>query len=364
MANPLDYTALIWGEVGTLRELVRTVGADPAIERVLIFYDRPPGIASHAAASWEAVEKGIVAGAAVSPAPVMVAATLPELLDDEAAWRFCEAGVPAVGGLRTGVAVAAALAAPPADPARLLEIAAAARRAPRRAGRWLAEHEAKALLRARGVPVVAGRLALSEDDAVAAFREVASPVALKLSGPGVRHKTAIGALALDVRDEAGVREAYRRLAGAAESRISRQANPSATAGVANTRIACTDNPTAATGVDYGRIAEVEVLVETMAPRGVEVFIAVRTNAVVPVLAIGPGGIHVETLDAVAIVPLPADTARISRALASLNLPPHAARIAAQIAAAAHDLQLLECNPVLIHPEGAVVVDAVAKEVAT
>ena len=48
VANPLDYTAMIWGEVETLRDLVRTVGEDPAIDHVLVFYDRPPGIAGHA----------------------------------------------------------------------------------------------------------------------------------------------------------------------------------------------------------------------------------------------------------------------------------------------------------------------------
>ena len=150
VANPLDYTAMIWGEVETLRDLIRSVGEDPAIGHVLVFYDRPPGIANNSLASWEAVERGILAGAEASPVPVMVAATLPELLDDASAWAFCEAGVPAVAGLRTGVAVAAALAAPPPDASRLRAIAAAVRR--RGPSRWLAEHEAKALLRARGVP--------------------------------------------------------------------------------------------------------------------------------------------------------------------------------------------------------------------
>ena len=88
VANPLDYTAMIWGEVETLRDLIRAVGEDPAIGHVLVFYDRPPGIAGHSAESWDAVEEGILAGAAVCPVPVMVSATLPELLDDEAAWRF------------------------------------------------------------------------------------------------------------------------------------------------------------------------------------------------------------------------------------------------------------------------------------
>ncbi|HEX5618961.1 MAG TPA: acetate--CoA ligase family protein, partial [Solirubrobacteraceae bacterium] len=119
------------------------------------------------------------------------------------------------------------------------------------------------------------------------------------------------------------------------------------------------NPTAAaTALNAG------VLVEAMAAPGVEVLISVTTDGVVPALVVGLGGIHVEALDRVAIVPLPADERRISAALAALNLPASAAHIAAQIAAAARDLTLLECNPVLIHPDGAIVVDATAKEVAT
>jgi acetate---CoA ligase (ADP-forming) len=330
VGNPLDYTAMIWGEVETLRDLIRVVGEDPAIGHVLVFYDRPPGITGASLASWQAVEEGILAGAEVSPVPVMVAATLPELLDDASAWRFCEAGVPAIAGLRTGVAVAAALAAPLPDAARLRSIAAAVR--PRGSSRWLAEHEAKALLRARGVPVVGGRLALNEDEAVSVFRDLASPVALKVSAPSMRHKTQAGAIALDVRDEPGVREAFRRLSNG---------SPGETRGLT------------------------PLLVEAMAAPGAEVLVAVRTDAVVPVLVVGRGGVDVEALDDVAIVPLPADEQRIRRALTTLRapVPQGTAQIAAQIAEAADGLELLECNPVLIHRDGAVVVDATAKEVA-
>ena len=175
-----------------------------------------------------------------------------------------------------------------------------------------------------------------------AFRSLASPVALKVSAPEMRHKTQAGALALDVRDETGVREAFQRLRGVAESRIPRLDNPTATV----------------TALNAG------VLVEAMAPPGVEALVSVTTDAVVPALILGLGGIHVEALDRVAIVPLPADAARIARAVAALRLPEAVVDVAAQIAAAAHDLALVECNPVLIHPDGAVVVDAIAKEVAT
>jgi acetyl-CoA synthetase len=242
------------------------------------------------------VEEGILAGAAVSPVPVMVASTLPELLDDAAAWRFAEAGVPAIAGLRTGVAVAAALAAPAGSARRLREIAAYAER--RVAGRWLAEHEAKELLRARGVPIPRGRLVHDEQEALAAFRELGSPVVLKMSSPEIQHKTAIGAIVLDVRDEAGVREAFARL-------------------------------------------EPPVLVEEMVPPGDEVFVAVRYDAVVPVLVIGKGGTDVERYDDVEIIPLPTP-----RQAAIVN--------------AADGLALLECNPVI----GDVVVDATAQEDAT
>jgi acetate---CoA ligase (ADP-forming) len=326
VANPLDYTALIWGETDTLRDIVRTVGEDPEVGQVLVFYDRPAGIDGAAAESWDAVEAGILAGAAASPVPVMVSSTLPELLDDEAAWRFQSAGVAAVAGLRTGVACAGLDAL---DGPRLREIAAV--RVRRGTGRWLAEHEAKALLRRCGVPVVGGRLALSEGAARAALADLGGAVAVKLSSPDVRHKSAVGALALNITDPDEV--------GAAWSRIATHSSPN-------------------------------VLVEEMAPPGVELIVSVRSDAVVPALIVGLGGIWTEALDDIAIIPLPAGVPRVTMALRSLRGAAlldglDAAPIAVAIAEAAltHGLELLECNPVIVHPDGAVVVDATAKEVA-
>ena len=358
IANPLDYTAMIWGDREWQRDLVALVGADPGIDQVLVFYDHPPGLAGASAASWQAVEDGILDGAGATSAAVLVTSTLPELLDDAAAWRFAEAGVPAVAGLRTGLACAAALQAPPADAARLREMAAACRgtrtapelvaagfapAVPGRAvpgeaspvcdvppsGRWLAEHETKALLRAAGIPVVDGRTVEGEDDAVAALAELGGPVAVKLSSPELRHKTQAGALALDVTAEPDLRAAYRALKNGAGA----------------------------------------VLVERMASPGVELIVAVRRDAVVPVLVIGLGGIDAEVLDDVAIVPLPATAARVEAALAGLKgaalLRSTDLAAAARLAAALTELpglELIECNPVLVHQHGAVVVDAIARPI--
>ncbi|MGZ4299649.1 MAG: CoA-binding protein, partial [Solirubrobacteraceae bacterium] len=55
VANPLDYTAMIWGDVQALGELVRALGEDPAIGQVLVFYDQPHGLTGAPAESWRAV---------------------------------------------------------------------------------------------------------------------------------------------------------------------------------------------------------------------------------------------------------------------------------------------------------------------
>src|SRR5581483_8664696 len=146
-----------------------TVGEDPAIDRVLVFYDQFPGLTGAVAEASDAVRAGILAGAAASPAATMICSTLPELLDDHAAWHCVRSGIPAVAGLRTGLACAAALRAAPGDPARLREIAAAAGQRVQSPATWLSEHDAKDLLRAGGVPVVDGRLVADASEAVLAL---------------------------------------------------------------------------------------------------------------------------------------------------------------------------------------------------
>jgi acyl-CoA synthetase (NDP forming) len=342
-ANPLDYTAVMWGDTAGLAELVRTLGEDPAIGQVLVFYDQLPGVDGPSEASWRAVREGIMAGAATSPVATMVASTLPELLDDDAAWLFARGGVPAVAGLRTGLRCAAATQLALGDPVRLREIAATARAAAAaRAGdgAWLPEHESKELLRTAGVPVVEGRVVTSENDAAKALGELGPPVVLKVSAASVQHKSELGGLALGLRSEDEVRLAYRRLSALAE----------ASAGA--------------------------VLAERMAARGVELLVAVRTDAIVPAVVVGLGGIWAELLDDVVIVPLPARATRIEQALHGMRGAPllnggrgaHTVDVSAVARLAERTAELLidagiaeiELNPVLASAAGAVVLDALVR----
>jgi acyl-CoA synthetase (NDP forming) len=280
-------------------------------------------------------------------AGTILASTLPDLIDEQKALALSERGAPFVAGLRTALLCARALRTEAGDPERLREIAAAALQArgrPLTGNGWLGEAEAKALLRDAGVPVPEGRLARDAEDAVKAAGELGWPVALKLSGPAVRHKSDAGALALGLAEEAGVREAFSQLSA----------------------------------LPLG--SEAGVLVEAMMPAGVELLVAARADGVVPALVIALGGIWTEALGDVAVIPLPADPARVKDALLGLRGAPlltgargaepvdvdAVARIAARCGEILlqQGLGLLELNPVVARPDGAVALDAVVRGAAS
>jgi acetyl-CoA synthetase len=342
VANPLDYTAMVWGDSELLAEIMRLVGADPAVAQLLMIYDHPQGLFGPGAESWAGVRTGIIEGTGRTDAAVLVCSTLPDLVDETATAELAARGVPVVAGLREALSCARALRTPIADGARIREIAAAAARVSASGeDRWLAEFEAKALLRSAGVPVPEGELVGSEDEAVAAWARLGGPVAIKRSAPGLVHKSDVGALALSLDDEAGVREAYSRLR------------------------------------DQNGNADSSVLVERMAQGSAELLIAARADGVVPSLVVGLGGVWTEALGDVAVIPLPADRERVERALLSLRgvgaiagargQEPLDLGAAAEVAVAAGrvllegGLSLVELNPVLLGRRGAVAVDALIRK---
>jgi acetate---CoA ligase (ADP-forming) len=347
ITNPLDYTAMIWGDTDLLRRITVTVGDDPAIDQLLVLYDHPQGLAPEAAATWAAVRAGIVAGASETKAATLVASTLPDLVDDQASGELAEHGVPAIAGLRTALACAQAVRAKPGSGERLREIAAAAAAAKGSCeptvdpdDGWIDEVDAKEMLRSAGLAVPEGRVVASEDECAEAVEDLRGRVALKLASPQLLHKSNSGALRLGLRGTEEARAAYRELS----------ASP------------------AAEGA--------RVLVERMERPGVELLIAARADAVVPALAVGLGGVWAEAMDDVAIIPLPAEPDEVEAAIRSLrgaaalsggrDRVPMDLRSAATLAAEAgrllldEGLDLLELNPVVVHPEGCVALDALAR----
>ncbi|MGH3205007.1 MAG: GNAT family N-acetyltransferase, partial [Streptosporangiaceae bacterium] len=78
-------------------------------------------------------------------------------------------------------------------------------------GGWMPADKAAELLRCYGIPLAELTPARSEDEAVRAFQAAVGPVVLKADVPGLLHKTDAGGVELDLRTEADVRNAYRRL---------------------------------------------------------------------------------------------------------------------------------------------------------
>jgi len=207
------------------------------------------------------------------------------------------------------------------------------------AGPVLTEAEAKPLLARYGVPRTAEMLATSAEEAVAAAAEIGGSIALKVQSHDITHKTEAGAVALGLRGEADVREAYQRIVASAA-----RAHPGA--------------------------AIRDVLVQAMAPPGLEVILGVtRDLNFGPMLMVGFGGIHVEVLRDVVFAPVPLGRDEASTLLGDLKgaalldgvrgAPPAdraalaelIANLSRFVADHADLIEEIDLNPVIVHPQG-------------
>lgn len=194
-------------------------------------------------------------------------------------------------------------------------------------------------LREAGVAVAAGDLVASADAAAMAAARFDGPVVLKLDPLATAHKTDIGGVRTDLRDEAAVRAAYDDLAGLGDSRV--------------------------------------LVQETVA--GVELVVGVVVDDDFgPVMLVGPGGTSVELFDdAFAYRALPVTEADAREMLAEsaagrlltgrrgAPAPDRDAVVATLVAVAdvatAHGVAELELNPLVATPDGAVAVDLLVED---
>jgi succinyl-CoA synthetase beta subunit len=211
----------------------------------------------------------------------------------------------------------------------------------------LTEPEAKALLRAHGIPVPPGRVVRAAEDARTAAEEVGTPVVVKAVSSQLTHKTEAGAVIFPVNS-----------AGDAE----------ASCHMIATRVAAYRADIVLDGF----------LIEAYRPRGTEWIVALRNDMTFgPTVMFGLGGIYVEALRQVSfrLAPLrdedieallserpatkllratrgraPPDrqaAADVLRRLSDLSQQPQIMRDVAEI----------EINPLTIGPDGAFALDA-------
>jgi len=93
----------------------------------------------------------------------------------------------------------------------------------RRAGRTiLTEFESKQLLATYGIPIVETRIATTEDDAVKSATEIGYPIVLKLYSETITHKTDVGGVQLNLRDEDAVRAAFKAIEASVAAKVGSQ----------------------------------------------------------------------------------------------------------------------------------------------
>ncbi|MGC9973173.1 MAG: bifunctional acetate--CoA ligase family protein/GNAT family N-acetyltransferase [Bryobacteraceae bacterium] len=93
----------------------------------------------------------------------------------------------------------------------------------RQAGRTiLTEFESKQLLATYGIPIVETRIAISEDDAVKSATEIGYPIVLKLYSETITHKTDVGGVQLNLRNEEAVRAAYKAIEASVSAKVGSQ----------------------------------------------------------------------------------------------------------------------------------------------
>jgi acetate---CoA ligase (ADP-forming) len=205
----------------------------------------------------------------------------------------------------------------------------------------LCEYRARHILSAYGIGTdEAGRLAQSPDEAVAAARSIAKPVALKVQSADIPHKTEAGAVALYVAGDDAVRAAYDRVTTA-----SRRYSPTA-------------------HIDG-------VLVQPMAPPGREMILGVNRDPTWGLLLmVGLGGVLVEALGEVALAPVPLDDGAARALIGGLKsaqifgpyrgVPPADTEALAELMVRlsqfatdyADDIEAIDLNPVIVHMQGA------------
>jgi acetate---CoA ligase (ADP-forming) len=196
----------------------------------------------------------------------------------------------------------------------------------------------KKVLAAAGIRVPDGELARTVNEAAAVAKRIGYPVVLKAQAAALSHKTEAGGVALNLADEATLRAAWDTM-----MRNVKRAAP--------------------------EISLDGALVEKMSPKGIELMLgAKRDPGWGTVLLLGLGGIWVEALGDVQLLPLDADETQIHEAIGRLRSakllagvrgapPADVDAVVQAVMAIGHlmrtvpNLTEIDVNPLMVHGKG-------------
>jgi len=208
----------------------------------------------------------------------------------------------------------------------------------------LLEPESKTICSAYGIPVTEFKLAKDETEAVRFAKQIGYPVVLKIVSLDIIHKSDVGGVIVNLKNDKEVRSAYKKIIANVKKHRSRS-----------------------------RIAG--VLVQEMAPPGTEVIVgATKDPQFGPTLMFGLGGIFVEVLKDVTFRIAPVTKEEASEMICEVkaypllkgyrNAPPADVGAIAKIILNTsrlvmehQEIKELDLNPILVYRKGAKTVDA-------
>lgn len=338
--NPLDA----WSRGGPdaaekITRCLTLMMQDPGTAVAGVIHDRAP-----AGKIYQSYLAYMQRAGAASTKPVALVAARQGTGHDRAAVTSTHTGFPVLDGVSQFLAGVRALFAyrdfqlrkpdPPRAAAREVVDRWRARLA---TGTTLGEADSLALLADFGVVTATCKRACNADDAAVAAVQVTYPLALKTAAEGMLHKSDTGGVELDIQDEDQLRQSYETMSR--------------------------------------RLGD-EVLVSSMVPAGVEMFLGVKHDPQFgPVVLVGSGGVLAETIADVQFALPPFDAAHARRCVDRLKLRPLldgvrgrpaadtdafceiAARFSEMAAALGDVLAEVDVNPVIVHENGAIAVDA-------
>jgi acyl-CoA synthetase (NDP forming) len=212
IANPFDIHTYLWFDPPALKRVFSEV-LHSGYHAAGFMLDNPPEGQADSAA-YDAVIDVFIEASQGAPTRAALIASLPETIREGIRRRCLDGGVIPLQGQREalealslagGVGLAwsnpggVQLQLPPKSASCYASI------------RSLGEHEGKAALAAYGVRIPRGTLVPAQG-AVDAARALGFPVVIKASGAHLEHKTELGGVVLNVRNEADARSASERLA--------------------------------------------------------------------------------------------------------------------------------------------------------
>jgi acetyl coenzyme A synthetase (ADP forming)-like protein len=225
--NPVDMIASASPE--NFERTVHLVAGDPGIDSVLVIY--VPPIVTRPSDVAEAIVRGSAAAArdaaarGEAPKPVlscfMGSHGVPEGLRSLQESQIPSYAFPESAAIALSRAVRyGRWRSEPEGTVRHFEvdrdaaadvIAAARTRGAAGGNVWLDPGETRTLLSAYGLPSPSARVVHDVNQALAAAHAIGYPVVLKLVSSTITHKSDVGGVALDLRNDTDVREAYQRL---------------------------------------------------------------------------------------------------------------------------------------------------------